>query len=71
MSGNRVMQPGAVEQSAYREIFALASFGVPIEEIAEMLTEEGYRNRRGWRWSTQRVAFILKHGNPTSQQKAG
>jgi hypothetical protein len=44
---------------------ALASQAVPINEIARVLTAEGYPTKRGGRWCGATVARILKRANTT------
>jgi DNA invertase Pin-like site-specific DNA recombinase len=57
--------PVPAEQRALAKMKALASQAVPINEIARVLTAEGYPTKRGGRWCGATVARILKRANTT------
>jgi DNA invertase Pin-like site-specific DNA recombinase len=57
--------PVPAEQRALAKMKALASQAVPINEIARVLTAEGYPTKRGGRWCGATVARIHKRANTT------
>jgi DNA invertase Pin-like site-specific DNA recombinase len=59
--GNLVPVPA--EQTALMKMKALATQGVPVNEIARVLVAEGHPTKRGGRWCGATVARILRRTN--------
>jgi DNA invertase Pin-like site-specific DNA recombinase len=55
--------PVPAEQHALATMKALADQGVPVREIARVLTAEGHPTKRGGEWCAATVARILKRTN--------
>ncbi|ETZ32339.1 recombinase family protein [Mycobacterium intracellulare MIN_061107_1834] len=55
--------PVPAEQAALAKMKALATQGVPVNEIARELTAEGHPTKRGGRWCGATVARILRRAN--------
>lgn len=51
------------EQKALRTMAMLAAQGVPLQQIARTLTEQGHPTKRGGQWSAATVSRILKRTN--------
>jgi DNA invertase Pin-like site-specific DNA recombinase len=52
--------PVPIEQEALAKMHSLAEQGVPLSEIATVLTAEGYPTKRGGSWSSPTVSRILR-----------
>jgi DNA invertase Pin-like site-specific DNA recombinase len=55
--------PVPIEQHALAKMKALSAQGVPVNEIARVLTAEGHPTKRGGRWCGATVARILRRAN--------
>jgi DNA invertase Pin-like site-specific DNA recombinase len=55
--------PLPAEQRALVKMKALSAQGVPVNEIARVLTAEGHATKRGGRWCGATVARIIKRAN--------